>query len=91
MMEREKIQEGWVVFGRTKCKSGFIDQWLGDVADNPNNEKKSQQQLNSFAMFYRLNGEGKWVSQREFKKGVNAELICEQYNLTAEEIWNSCK
>lgn len=84
----EKNKEGWVEFGRTQCKSGFIDQWLGDVADNPNNANKFRWQLNSFAIFYRLNGAGEWISHREFKKGLNVEIIMERYNLTAEEIWN---
>lgn len=86
----EKLKEGWVVFGRTQCKVGFIDQWLGDIANNPNYATKSQQQLNSFAIFFRLNGSGKWISHREFNK-LNAEIILEKDRLTAEEIWNNCK
>ena len=83
-------KEGWVEFLRHECKSGFIDQWLGDVANNPNNETESKWQLNSFALFYRLNGQGKWISQRDFSKGLNAEIILTQHNLSAQEIWNDC-
>jgi len=82
-------QEGWVVFHRTQCKSGFIDRWMGDCINNPNNKNESQLQLNAFSTYFRLNGKGKWIHHREFNKSVY-EMLLDKDSLTAEEIWNNC-
>lgn len=89
-IEFETKKEGWVKFMRIPCKSGFIDRWVGDLADNPNNKCRSQQNLNSFSTYFRLNGKGKWISQRDFKKSVIGEISSNQDKSTAEEIWNNC-
>lgn len=88
-VKSESKKEGWVQFSRIPCKTGFIDRWMGDVADNPNNKSKSPQHLNAFASYYRLNGEGMWMPQRNFKKLVSM-AIGNQDNFTAEEIWRDC-
>lgn len=89
-VKSETKKEGWVQFMRIPCKKGFIDRWMGDVADNPNNEKRSQQHLNTITTYFRLNGKGKWASQRDFKKSVSMEIGLNIKNSTAEEIWYDC-
>ena len=33
----EQLEEGWVKFTRIHCKEGYIDRWMGDCINNPNN------------------------------------------------------
>lgn len=84
-MGQERKQEGWVKFTRFCCKEGFIDRWVGDVINNPNYEKESNYQLNTFAEFYRFNG-GKWIHRCEFKRALFSDMK-EVFDLfTADEI-----
>jgi len=83
----EQIEEKWFKFIRVKCKEGFIDRWMGDCADNPNNEDKSRMHLNSTATFYRLNGKNKWVSSRDFKNSINSDVGLYGAEFSATEIW----
>lgn len=52
--------EGWVKFSRYQCKEGFIDHWIGDMADNPNLETQSPTVMRAFHQYFRLNGKDKW-------------------------------
>ena len=83
----KNIQEKWYTLRRYHCKEGFIDYWQGDSADHPDNEKKSGYNLNSTSSYYRLNGEGKWISRRD-ARGMFERLTPEAINLfSSHEIW----
>jgi len=84
--KKEFLKEEWVEFSRYYCKEGFIDVWIGDCINNPNLSSKSKCQLNSFAWYYRLNGEGEWVNRNKFD--YIATLLLElRNNFDAKEIW----
>ena len=89
-VDGERKKEGWVEFLSIPCKKGFIDRWMGDIADDPNHKSKSQQHLNTSVTYFRLNGKGKWLSQRDFRKSVSMEIGLDKDNSTAEEIWYDC-
>lgn len=86
MKTPERIEEGWVKFSRHNCTEGCIDIWMGDCADNPNRETKSYWNLNAFATFIRLNGEGEWYPNA-FRKGVNGFTSEMSEVATSQEIW----
>lgn len=79
--------EGWVKFSRYQCKEGFIDRWMGDVADNPNLPNKSTVALNAFSQWFRLNGKGAWVSARDLNPAYMA-IINHCCDDTSEGIWH---
>ena len=85
MIKPEQLQEGWVKFSRFNCTEGCIDIWNGDCADNPNRDIKSNWNLNGFATFIRLNGEGEWYPSRNGVKGFTGEM---GEVSTSGEIWN---
>jgi|JI10StandDraft_1071094.scaffolds.fasta_scaffold1934624_2 hypothetical protein len=87
-MRTEKLKEKWFEFTRHHCKEGFIDRWMGDSINDPNNDFKSNMQLNSHASFFRLNGTDKWVHRNMFR------LLAENMNVFSEtnsavDIWNT--
>ena len=84
------MSEKWYKFIRYTCKDGFIDRWLGDLINNPNNENKHQQSLNSFSEYYRIN-EGVWFHKDCFKKGFYADLLKIRFEYSAHEIWDVYK
>ncbi len=84
----EYLVDGWRKFVRVKCTSGFIDKWMGDCIDNPNNETKSNWNLNAFATFYRLNG-GEWIDSRQFTEDLQSWTLRLCDTETAENIWNT--
>ena len=86
MIELEHLEEGWVKFIRVPFAEGFMDRWTGDCINNPNNQYKSNIQLNSMATYFRLNGEGMWVNRREFNKSIIA--LTNYADESAEEVWN---
>ena len=90
MKQSEYITEGWVKFLRNYCKEGFIDVWIGDSIDNPNNENESQEKLNSNSRAYRLNGIGKWKTDFSYseKHSLDGFINIMRDNCSAEEIWN---
>jgi len=90
IQNKEFLEEGWVKFTRFHCKSGYIDRWLGDCIDNPNNFKQSTVCLNSIAQYFRLNS-GTWISDRELGRSRIFPLLDERDQFTAEEIWNKLK
>lgn len=70
--------EGWVKFRTVPCKDGTVDVWIGDIADNPNNETQSKIALNGFTTYVRLYDE--WirvygnVPSSEYEKYTKEEL-----------------
>lgn len=92
-MESKKIageikKEGWVQFQRIPCKNGFIDRWMGDMANNPNNKSKSAQNLNASTTYFRLNGTGQWMNHRDFINSMSMEIGSNHDKETAEKIWH---
>jgi hypothetical protein len=89
-MKSETIKEKWYSFQRKYCKTGFIDIWVGDYADNPNNPTKMNYNLNSFSKAYRLNGKGEWKYDLPFGKKQELEglLNIMRDSCSSEEIWN---
>jgi hypothetical protein len=85
-MKTEFLEEGWVKFRRHQCKEGFIDYWMGDSINNPNESTKSRLQLNSSTAYFRLNG-GKWINRREFSSEIHTYLLLLSDECTATEIW----
>lgn len=85
--KNQYMEEGWVKFFRYYCKEGFIDKWIGDCIDDPNNSSKSHINLNSFATFYRLNGKGKWVKRDNYRVDLLVLINSNAKKCTAEEIW----
>ncbi len=82
----ETLTEGWVKFTRRYFSEGYIDRWVGDSINNPNNSKQHQMQLNSFASYYRIEG-GQWVNNHElFKMNQHWQMT----HLTAQMIWDNC-
>lgn len=83
----EKLEEGWVKFTRYNCTDGCIDIWTGDCVDNPNNDNKSRLNLNAFATFVRLNGNGRWYPN-DYRKGIRGFTMEMCQVATSVEIWN---
>ena len=81
------LSEGWVKFNRIQCKEGYIDRWIGDCINNPNSINKSQLQLNSFAEYYRLDGE--WLPKHEFDRMFYHQILELRNQFTAREIWDA--
>lgn len=91
MMEVERVEfisEGWVRFRRIYCREGFIDSWQGDSINDPNNESKSNLQLNSFTTYYRLNGGGLWCNKRDFSRDFLECVFAFSPDYPAKEIWD---
>ncbi len=85
MATYERLQEGWVKFTRFYCKEGWIDQWVGDCADDPNRPIKSFYSLNAFSTCWRAKGT-KWFP--ELNKGhlhIKLDKYAQEY--TSDEIW----
>ena len=87
MKESELLEEGWVKFRRFYCVEGHIDIWFGDSAHNPNTLEQPRLNLNSFAAYVRLNGEGLWYynGYRRGLQGFTAEM---SEVATSKEIWD---
>lgn len=83
------LSEGWVKFNRYPCKEGYIDRWIGDCIDNPNSVSKSQLKLNSFAEYYRLDGE--WIPNHDFDRIFFHQMLELRNQFTALEIWDAYK
>lgn len=86
--KHRQMKEGWVEFHRWKCKKGYIDRWMGDCINDPNNKSKQPLQLNSFASYYRLN-KGKWINSHDVKQTIIGDLQAYSEEFTAQEIWES--
>jgi len=87
-MKVEYLSEDWVKFQRYPCKTGFIDIWTGDRADDPNNPTKMNYNLNSFNTAYRLNGKGEWKFDSSPRQSLYNLLIVMNDTCSADEIWN---
>lgn len=84
----ERLKEGWVDFTRVYCKEGFIDCFFGDMADNPNRDKRSNIMLNAFDMWYRLGGTTEWVHKDDFRRNFQGIVYNSGEVFTAQEIWD---
>lgn len=83
----DTIKEKWYKFTRVNCTAGFIDIWVGDMADNPNSDRPSNINLNAFSEAFRLNGGGEWVKRRN-GIGGGAFLYENCNKFSAEVIFN---
>lgn len=83
----ELIKEGWVKFRRFHCKEGYIDEWMGDAINHPDNESESKLQLNSFKTYWRCNGK-RW---EYFPWNSIMEYLDLREVFSAEEIWNEAE
>ncbi len=86
----EQLEEKWFKFIRIYCKEGYIDRWMGDSINNPNNITKSRMSLNQSVSFYRLNDED-WISDRELGRGRILELLQYSTEFSAKEIFEESK
>ena len=82
------LKEKWFTHIRFYCKEGVIDRWMGDAINNPNNDTKSNMQLNSVATFWRLNGVGEWIHNTEIRQ-IYSLLVQFKDIATSDEIWQS--
>lgn len=80
------LKEKWFTHIRFYCKQGVIDRWMGDCINDPNNDTKSNMQLNSIATYWRLNGVGDWVNSRDMRD-IYGLLVEFKDIATADEIW----
>ncbi len=87
LTKREQLEEGWIKFVRYYCKEGYLDKWMGDSIDNPNNSSKNQMSLNSNITYWRCNN-SKWLSDYEIGRGEVSGMLEISDSFTAEEIWN---
>ena len=87
MKKDELLKEDWVEFKRFYCKKGFIDRWMGDSASNPNRDKKSLQNLNKFASYFRFNGSGLWIHSHDFSRNFLCTIFVLQNDFTSDDIW----
>lgn len=87
MKKQELIEENWYNFRRIHCLEGFIDIWTGPDTDNPNNSLPSDDDSLILAVYYRLNGNGKWF-HREMFDMISFHLSNSSLSSSAEEIWN---
>ncbi len=79
----------WVKFRTIEhAGGGSVDVWRGDCINNPNNPQIQRLQLNSFATYYRLNGEGLWVDSRDFDGDLLVWLKTNQ-DEKAGDIWKT--
>ncbi len=82
-----ELEEGWVKFIRIDCKEGWIDRWIGDCINNPNNPVKARINLNSSVTYYRCNV-GQWVIDRDLGRSQILELLSMREEFTSIEIWD---
>jgi hypothetical protein len=85
-MKAEHLNEKWFKFTRIFCKEGYIDMWGGDCAHDPNLDSKSSYNLNNSVIYFRLNGEGEWISKNELK-GLFEDINTYHEIFTSNELW----
>lgn len=83
----ERLEEGLVRFLRIYFRNGFIDRWTGDSINDPNNQEKSNLQLNSYTSYYRLNKTGKWIHIGAFDRKIESITSDTHDDFTAKEVW----
>lgn len=79
----EMLKEGWVEFRRFYFQDGYIDYWVGDMINNPNNDKKKPFNLNAFATYFRRNGT-EWIRDPHLRGGTSIATAN-----SAEEFWTN--
>lgn len=83
-----KDENHWAEFVRIPCKSGYIDIWIGDCANNPNNPTKSGVNLNAFRTFYRFDHKQGWFVEYDFKYDTREVIRTGYTDFTSVEIWD---
>lgn len=86
-MKSERLTEKWFTFIRFYCKEGHIDMWSGDSGHDPNQDTKPSFNLNSSITYFRLNGEGEWVSKNDLK-GLFEDINTYYEVFTSNELWD---
>ena len=82
-------EEGRLKFWRYEFKDeSSIDRFIGDVTDDPNKETEPEYQLNSMAVWYRLNKEGNWINAEEFNKKIYIRIQTRRDDETAIDLWS---
>ena len=83
----ETLSEKWFTFRRIPCKEGFIDQWQGDQADDPNLEERPPYRLNSSSTMFRLNGKGSWIHPSKVI-GLHLDIIAGYPEMfSSDDLW----
>jgi hypothetical protein len=86
-LKTEHLEEGWVKFIRIHCKEGWIDRWIGDCINDPNNPTKNKINLNSSITYYRCNNK-KWIIDKHLGGSKILTLLTMREEFTAKEIWD---
>lgn len=74
---------------RIHCKKGYIDRLVCDVGHDPNNPSARSKTTFYKSVYYRLNGEGKWVPSRFFK-GMTKYLNFKD-EFESDHIWETSR
>ena len=86
-MKTETLQEKWFTYRRLYCKTGHIDLLNCDKAHDPNLDTKPAYNLNSSDTYFRLNGEGEWISKYDLR-GIHEDISNYGDLFTSDEYWD---
>ena len=86
--KQEILKEKWFSFRRIYCLEGFIDIWTGSSTENPNNEEESEEESLITDVYFRLNGDGKWIHRKKFDD-MMYWINFKGMESTAQDVWNS--
>lgn len=78
--------EKWYSFKRIFLDKGFIDVWIGNSMDDPNEEFASSDMTFFNHVFYRLDGNDPWISSEMFDGMM--DFIRNNDGMTSDEVWN---
>jgi len=88
-MKTEYLKERWFTFQRFYFKSGYIDRWMGDLADDPNRPVPSNINFNASASYLRLSGTSIWVNIRELPNDIKLHYLLKFANdYDARDVWH---
>ena len=87
-MKIERLREGWVNFTRFHFKDGYIDKFMGDMADDPNSPNQVKIHFNASSSWIRLN-KNEWVNTRKVEANSFIQSLYFRDEYTAEEVWNA--
>lgn len=88
MRKTQYLQEKWYTFRRWEFPDGeYIDVWMGDSINDPNNEDKSKLNLNSMKTCLRLNN-STWIDSRDMRDRTGWSEIPVSEEKTAKEFWD---
>lgn len=86
-MKSERLTEKWFTFTRIYCKQGHIDMWSDDCSNNPNEVTKTNYNLNLSITYFRLNGNGEWITKNDLK-GLFEDINTYHTLFTSNELWD---